>query len=314
MLMFDAKKFIKEKIEWLKKEIGDQEAIVAASGGVDSSVTAVLGYKVLGDKLKVVFLDDGLMRKGEPEAVKEIFKKVGIDLTIYDVKKDFFEAMKGLNDPEEKRKKFRETFYNTFAKIASYLKVNVILQGTIAADVIETKKGVKTQHNVLDQIGINSLTKFGFRIVEPVIDLFKPEVRAVAKELGLSAEIVQRKPFPGPGLSVRTLGEVTPEKIEMVRKASLIVEEETKDLESFQAFAVLLNDKATGITADGNRIYGNIIVVRVVNSTDAMTATPTEIPWGVLERIKNRITNEMPEVTRVLYDLTSKPPSTIEFE
>ncbi|NVM05085.1 MAG: glutamine-hydrolyzing GMP synthase subunit GuaA [Candidatus Helarchaeota archaeon] len=312
--MFNAQNFIKEKIDWLKKEIGDKEAIVAASGGVDSSVTAILGHKILGDKLKVIFLDDGLMRQGEPEAVKDIFKKIGINLTIYDVKKDFFDAMKGLTDPEEKRKKFRETFYNTFTTIAKDSKIKIVLQGTIAADVIETTKGVKTQHNVLEQIGINPLSKFGFQIVEPVIDLFKPEVRKVAKALGLPNEVVERKPFPGPGLSVRTLGEITPEKIRTVRKASLIVEEETKNIASFQAFAVLLNDKATGVTKDGTRIYGNIVVIRVINSTDAMTATPTKIPWDVLEKIKNRITTELPNITRVLYDITTKPPSTIEFE
>ncbi|MFX1450300.1 MAG: glutamine-hydrolyzing GMP synthase [Promethearchaeota archaeon] len=312
--MFNAEDFINEKISWLKKEIGNKEAIVAASGGVDSSVTTILGHKVLGDKLKVVFLDDGLMRDGEPEAVKNIFKKMGIDLTIYDVKNDFFNAMKGLTDPEEKRKKFRETFYNSFTKIAKELKIKIVLQGTIAADVIETSKGVKTQHNVLEQIGINPLSKFGFQIVEPVIDLFKPEVREVAKALGLPKEVVERKPFPGPGLSVRTLGEITPEKVDIVRKASLIVEEETRNLESFQAFAVLLNDKATGVTKDGTRIYGNIVVIRVINSTDALTATPTKIPWNVLEKIKKRITTEFPNITRVLYDITTKPPSTIEFE
>ncbi|MFX0132758.1 MAG: glutamine-hydrolyzing GMP synthase [Candidatus Hodarchaeota archaeon] len=313
--MFNAQDFIKEKIEWLKKEIGDNEAaIVAASGGVDSSVTAILGHKVLGNKLKVIFLDDGLMREGEPEAVNNIFKKMGINLTIYDVKKDFFDAMKGLTDPEEKRKKFRETFYNTFTRIADELKIKVVLQGTIAADVIETSKGVKTQHNVLEQIGINPLTKFGFQIVEPVIDLFKPEVREVAKALGLPKEVIERKPFPGPGLSVRTLGEITPEKVDIVRKASLIVEEETRNIDSFQAFAVLLNDKATGVTKDGTRIYGNIVVIRVINSTNALTATPTKIPWDVLEKIKKRITTEFPNITRVLYDITTKPPSTIEFE
>ena len=312
--MFNPEKFIKEKSIWLKNEIRDNEAIVAASGGVDSSVTAIIGHKVIGDKLKVIFLDDGLMREGEPEAVKDLFKEMGINLTIFDVSKNFFNAMKGLTDPELKRKKFRETFYNTFTKIAKDLNIKIVLQGTIAPDIIETSKGVKTQHNVLEQIGINPLTKFGFKIIEPLIELYKPEVRMVAKKLGLPKQVVERKPFPGPGLSVRTLGEITSEKVNIVRKTSKIVEDETKNIPSFQAFAVLLNDKATGVTDDGRRIYGNIVVVRVINSTDAMTATPTKIPWETLEKIKNRITKEIPNITRVLYDITSKPPSTIEYE
>lgn len=314
--MFNAKKFIKEKLEWLKNEIGDKNAIVAASGGVDSTVTAILGHKVLGDKLKVIFLDDGLMREREPEAVKNIFKKMGINLTIYDVKRNFFDAMKGIIDPEEKRKKFRDTFYNTFTKITKELNIKTVLQGTIAADIIETSKGVKTQHNVLEQIGINPLSKFGFKIIEPLIELYKPEVREIAKNLGLPKEIVERKPFPGPGLSIRIIGEITPKKVEIIRKATKIVEEEIEanKIQCFQAFAVLLNDKATGVTDDGRRIYGNIIVIRVIESSDAMTARPTQIAWEISENIKNRIITEIPNITRILFDLTNKPPATIEFE
>ncbi|MEM2145743.1 MAG: glutamine-hydrolyzing GMP synthase [Candidatus Jordarchaeaceae archaeon] len=312
--MFNAKQFINEKVNWIKQEVGDERAIAAVSGGVDSSVTAVLGFRALKDKLTVVFLDDGLMREGEPEAVTKIFKDMGIQTRLYDVKEKFFQAMRNLTDPEEKRKAFRQTFYETLADAARELEVKNLLQGTIAADVVETVRGVKSQHNVLEQIGINPLQKFGFRIIEPLKELYKPEVRLVAKELKLPDNIVNRKPFPGPGLSVRVVGEITPEKIETVRKATKIVEEEIEGLPSFQAFAVLLNDKATGVNEKGERVYGNIIVIRAVDSKDAMTAESTRIPWDRLLKMRKRIISEIPGVSRVLYDITSKPPATIEFE
>lgn len=312
--MFDAKQFVKEKVDWIRQEVGDERAIVAASGGVDSSVTAVLGFKALKDKLTVVFLDNGLMREGEPEAVTKIFRDMGIKTKLYDVKEKFFKAMKKLTDPEEKRKAFRQTFYESLSSVARELGVKILLQGTIAADVSETVRGVKSQHNVLEQIGINPLQEFGYRIIEPLKELYKPEVRQLAKELKLPGSIVNRKPFPGPALSVRVIGEVTPEKVETVRKATKIVEEEAKDIPSFQVFAVLLNDRATGLTEKGERAYGNIIVIRAVDSKDAMTAEPTNITWDRLLKIKNRIVSEIPGVSRVLYDITSKPPATIEFE
>ncbi|MFB0561054.1 MAG: ATP-binding protein [Candidatus Lokiarchaeia archaeon] len=312
--MFDAKQFLKEKVDWIRQEVGDEKAIVAASGGVDSSVTAVLGFKAFKNKLTVVFLDNGLMREGETEAVTKIFKDMGIETKLYDVKDNFFQAMKNLTDPEEKRKAFRQTFYESLSDVARELGVKILLQGTIAADVSETVRGVKSQHNVLEQIGINPLQEFGFRIIEPVKELYKPEVRQLAKELKLPESVVNRKPFPGPALSVRVIGEITPEKVEMVRKATKIVEEESTELPSFQVFAVLLNDRATGVTEKGERAYGNIIVIRAVDSKDAMTAEPTNIPWDRLLRMKNRIVSEIPGVSRVLYDITSKPPATIEFE
>lgn len=312
--MFDAKQFVKEKVDWIRQEVGDERAIVAASGGVDSSVTAVLGFKALKDKLTVVFLDNGLMREGEPEAVTKIFRDMGIKTKLYDVKEKFFKAMKKLTDPEEKRKAFRQTFYESLSSVARELGVKILLQGTIAADVSETVRGVKSQHNVLEQIGINPLQEFGYRIIEPLKELYKPEVRQLAKELKLPGNVVNRKPFPGPALSVRVIGEVTPEKVETVRKATKIVEEEAKDIPSFQVFAVLLNDRATGLTEKGERAYGNIIVIRAVDSKDAMTAEPTNITWDRLLKIKNRIVSEIPGVSRVLYDITSKPPATIEFE
>ncbi|WP_309493393.1 glutamine-hydrolyzing GMP synthase [Candidatus Hecatella orcuttiae] len=312
--MFNPQNFISQKMEEIKKAVGNEKALVALSGGVDSSTTAVLGFKALGEKLEAVFIDDGLMREGEGERISATFASLGLKVQTYSMAEDFFKALKGLTDPEEKRKAFREAFYQSLAKISRGKGAKWLLQGTIAADVVETSRGVKTQHNVLEQVGINPAEKYGFKVVEPLKELYKPQVREVAKALGLPAEITERRPFPGPGLCVRVLGEVTPERVETVRKATRIVEEETAGLLCFQAFAVLMEDKATGLSEDKKRIYGEILVIRSVDSTDAMTAQPTQLPWPVLEKITRRITASLPSVTRVLYDLTGKPPATIEFE
>ena len=307
------KDFIEEKVEWLKRIVGDEKAVAATSGGVDSMATVLLGHRALGDRLKVFFLENGFMRKGDSELVASVLKRFGIKLEIRDVEGKFFAALKGKTDPEEKRKAFRETFYRVFARIAREFGAKYLLQGTIAADVVETKSGVKTQHNVLEQIGIHPLERYGFEVLEPLKDLFKPEVRAVARALGLPREISERRPFPGPGLSIRVIGEVTPEKIAMVREVTEIVEEETKDLPCFQALAVLLEDKATGV-AEGKREYGQMMVVRVVRSKDAMVAKAMGLPWRRLKRIERRLREKFPTLTHVLYDLTDKPPATIEFE
>lgn len=310
----DENNFIEKKIAEIKKEVKGGIAVAAVSGGVDSVTTAILGFKALKNKLKVVFLNDGLMREKEAEKVAKMVKNIGVPIKIYNVEKDFFKALANLTDPEEKRKAFRETFYQTLARIAKSLKAKYLLQGTIAADIVETRKGVKTQHNVLGQIGINTMEKYGFKVVEPLKELYKFEVRKVAKKLGLPPEVASRKPFPGPGLSVRVLGEVTPKRIEIVKKATEIVEEETQKTDCFQALAVLMADKATGVNIKGKRKYGNIIVIRAVDSKDAITAKPSKIVWDKLEKMADRITSEIPSVVRVLYDLTKKPPATIEFE
>lgn len=310
--MFDAKAFIENSLGEIKKTVGDNKVLSACSGGVDSTTATVLVHEAVGEKMSAVFIDDGLRRKGEPEFTVETLKKLKVKTKFIDVKGEFFEALKGKTDAEEKRKAFREKFYKTLGKVAKEEKIDFMVQGTIKADVIETVKGIKSQHNVLEQIGINPQI-YGYKILEPLKEIFKPEVRMVARQLGLPKEISERMPFPGPALSLRVLGEVTAEKTAIVRKATEIVEQETKSLDTFQNFAVLHNDKATGIK-DGKRMYGNIITVRIVNSTDAVTAQAAEVPYQLLTKISKRITSEIPTVVRCLYDITDKPPSTIEFE
>jgi len=310
--VFDAKEFVENSLEEIRKIVGDRNVISACSGGVDSTVTTALVHKAVGDKLVAVFIDDGLRREGEPEFVVRTLKNLNIRTKYVNAKAEFFAVFKGKTDAEEKRKAFRDKFYKTLGKAAKEEQIKFIAQGTIKADVIETVKGIKSQHNVLEQIGINPEI-YGYKILEPLRELFKPDVRKVARELGLTEEISERMPFPGPALSLRVLGEVTPEKVAVVRKATEIVEEETKKLGTFQNFAVLHNDKATGIKK-GERVYGNIITVRIVDSTDAVTAKARHVPYDVLMSISERITGEIPSVVRCLYDITDKPPSTIEFE
>jgi GMP synthase (glutamine-hydrolysing) len=310
--MFNAKEFIENSLKEIKKTVGETRVISACSGGVDSTVTTALVHKAVGDNLIAVFIDDGLRREGEPEFVVKTLKNLRIKTKYVDAKKEFFEVFKGKTDAEEKRKAFRDKFYRTLGKAAKEEKIKFIAQGTIKPDVMETVGGIKSQHNVLEQIGINPEI-YGYKILEPLKELFKPDVRRVARELGLPKEVSERMPFPGPALSLRVLGEVTPERVAIVRKATEIVEEETRKLGTFQNFAVLHNDKATGIKA-GKRVYGNIITVRIVESEDAVTAKARQVPYEILMRISERITGEIPSVVRCLYDLTNKPPSTIEFE
>lgn len=316
---FAAKEFIEKKLKEIKNEIGEGTALSAISGGVDSVTAVFLVHKALGDQLRSVFIDDGLMREDEPTAVVEELSKYGMEVKIVSAAVDFFAALRGLENPEEKRKAFRDTFYKTLGRLVKEGGYAFLIQGTIAADVKETKAGIKTQHNVLEQIGLDPTT-FGLRIIEPLKELYKPQVREVAQALGLPEGISQRVPFPGPGLATRVLGEITPERIAVVRKATAIVEDEIKKfiVQSsefrvvFQFFAVLLKDKATGIK-EGKRVLGNIIALRCVDSRDALTATPTKLSWEVLTKIQQRIVAEIPSVVKVVYDITPKPPSTIEW-
>lgn len=306
------KEFIEEKIADIKKTVGNESAISALSGGVDSSACTVLAHRAIGGRLKVVFIDDGLMREGEPRQVQETFGKLGINVDIVDAKAEFFGALAGKLDPEEKRKAFRQTFYSVLGREVKNSRARFLVQGTIAPDIIETKGGVKTQHNILEQIGIDPEKGFGFKVVEPIKELFKPGVRRVAKELGLPESVYRRMPFPGPGLMARVLGEVTPERVAIVRKATVVVEQEIRKLAPFQAFAVLLSDMGTGIE-EGKRKFGQVIIIRSVESSDAMKARPTPVPWDVLMKMSRRIVKEIPSVTRVAYELTPKPPATIEY-
>ncbi len=310
--MLNVRDFIEKSLKEIRETVREHKVISACSGGVDSTTTTFLVHKAVGEKLIAVFVDDGLRREGEPEFVVKVLKDLRIKARFVDAKEEFFKALKGKTDAEEKRKAFRDTFYKTLGKVAKEEKVKFIAQGTIKADILETVKGIKTQHNVLEQIGINPEI-YGYSILEPLKELYKPEVRMVARELGLPTEISERMPFPGPALSIRVLGEVTPDKVAILRKATEIVEEETRNLGTFQNFAVLHNDKATGIK-NGKRVYGNIITVRVVVSEDAVTAQAKQVPYEILERISEKITNEIPSVVRCLYDVTHKPPATIEFE
>jgi GMP synthase (glutamine-hydrolysing) len=306
------KQFIRKKLAEIKKEVGSKRALVATSGGVDSMTCAALAHKALGRRATILFIDDGLMRENDEQKARRELKSLGIRLNTLDAKRDFFKALKGKDDPEKKRKAFRQEFYQTLGRAVRKNKAESLIQGTIAADIIETKAGIKTQHNILGQIGIDPRKRFGFKVVEPLRELFKYQVREVAKEMGFSPRVYKQMPFPGPGLATRVIGEVTPERVKILRRATTIVEEEIAKLKPFQALAVLLKDKATGMK-NKKRVFGNIIVIRSVESKDAMTASVTKVPWQILERIRDRIIDEIPGVVKVLFDITPKPPSTIEY-
>ena len=304
--MVDVEKFVERAVEEIKTKVGDGRAIIALSGGVDSSVCTVLAHKALGSRLIPVFVDTGLMRAGEPERVREVFGEMG--LRFIDARDEFFKALKGVTDPEEKRKVIGELFVRIFERVAQEEKADYLIQGTIYPDIIESHGGIKSHHNVG-----GFPTQYSFKgVVEPLRELYKDEVREVARYLGLPEEIAERMPFPGPGLAVRIIGEVTPEKVEVVRKATKIVEEELESIEKWQAFASLIG-KATGVKGD-IRVYGYIIAIRAVDSRDGMTADPIKLEYDKLRKLALRITGEIPEVVRVVYDITPKPPATIEYE
>ncbi|MGB9740914.1 MAG: glutamine-hydrolyzing GMP synthase [Candidatus Bathyarchaeia archaeon] len=309
---------IKKMVEEIKTEVGEGKAIIALSGGIDSSVATALAAKAIGNRLTAVFVDHGFMREGEPEFVKKVFEKFKINLLIVNARERFLMKLKGVTDPEKKRKIIGEEFIRVFEEIAERAGADFLIQGTIYPDRIESgfrkfSDKIKTHHNVA---GLP--TKIRFRkIVEPLRDLYKDEVRKVANILGLPKEIVFRQPFPGPGLAVRIIGELTKEKAEIARKADRIVVEEIEKSglaeNLWQYFAVLTDTKATGVRGDA-RAYGQVVAIRIVESREAMTASFAKIPYEVLEKISTRITNEIPKVTRVVYDVTHKPPATIEWE
>ena len=308
----DYKKFIEEQIAHIKNTVGQAKAINALSGGVDSSLVTVLGHRALGDQLKTVFIDNALMREGEPQWVVEIFTSLDIPVELVDAKKEFLSALAGLTDPEKKRQAVTDTFYSkVFVRLVKESNAAFLLHGTILTDIEETLAGIKRQHNILAQLGIDPQAAYGYSVIEPLKNLRKDDVREVAKFLKLPAEISQRIPFPGPALATRIVGEVTPQRLEIVRTATAIVEEELAGSGAFQYLAVLLSDRATGIR-NNKREFGQIIVVRCIESTDARTATVTQLSWDKLNRISERIT-QINGVNRCLYDLTPKPPATIEY-
>jgi GMP synthase (glutamine-hydrolysing) len=304
--------FVEEQIASIRETVGSGIAINALSGGVDSSVVTVLGHRSLGKGLRTVFIDNALMRKGEPEWVVKIFSKMRIPVDLVDARAEFLDALKGLTDPEEKRNAVTNTFYaKVFGRLVRETGAKFLLHGTILTDIEETIAGIKRQHNILAQLGIDPEKEYGYKVLEPLQTLRKDGVRKVAKILGLPTELAKRIPFPGPALATRIVGEVTEDRLEIVREATAIVEKELGKSKAFQYLAVLLNDKATGIR-ENRREFGQIIVVRCLNSLDARTATVTKIPWDKLTRISKRITS-IKGVNRCLYDLTPKPPATIEY-
>jgi GMP synthase (glutamine-hydrolysing) len=308
----DHQKFVEEQVVELKKTVGDAIAVNALSGGVDSSVVTALGHRALGNKLVTFFIDNALMREGEPQQVVKTFADLGIPVKLVDARRDFLDALKGVTDPEDKRNAITRTFYSkVFGRLVKESGGRFLLHGTILTDIEETVAGIKRQHNILEQIGIDPKKEYGYAVVEPLKTLRKDGVRKVAQVLGLPKSICGRMPFPGPALSARIVGEVTEAKLKTVRAATAIVEEELADSGAFQYMAVLLNDYATGIR-NNKREFGQIIVVRCIDSVDARTATPLHLPWDKLAHICDRITR-IEGVNRCLYDLTPKPPATIEY-
>lgn len=274
---------------------------------MDSSVAAALAYRAIGDQLTPVYVDTGLMRKGETEGIRETFDYME-SLRVVEAQDRFLGALEGVIDPEEKRKVIGEQFIREFEREAKDTDANYLVQGTIYPDRIESEGNIKSHHNVG---GLPDVVDFE-GIVEPVRDLYKDEVREVARELGLESVVSERMPFPGPGLAVRIVGEVTEEKVEVARHACHVVEEELEEYDPWQAFAAVIG-KGTGVKGD-NRVHGWIVSVRSVESRDGMTARAQELSWETLQRIQSRITGQNDNVARVVYDVTHKPPATIEYE
>jgi len=396
---FNPEEFVERQTMEIKKAVGEERALIAVSGGVDSTTSAVLTHRAIGDNLLCIMLDDAFMRAGEPEGVAKILSKPPLNLPIkvLNVQERFLQALKGLQDAEEKRKAFRETFYKTLGETSEKEGCHFLVQGTIYVDIIETAGGIKTQHNVLSQIGISPTERYGFKVIEPLALLYKGQVRQVARHLGIPPEISERQPFPGPGLSVRVVGEIMIDKLEALKKATEITEEMLVKHQPNQYFATIINDeekaehssrrtiqekvsrflnlplvkvsakilrdKATGIKS-GERQYGEIaaikaqsnshihqppienlvelqteiitenpsltrvlyaiheaqrkqpylIAIRAIQTQDFITAQVADIPWTTLKETATKILEACPNVSSVYYDVTPKPPATIEME
>ena len=386
---FDAKTFLEKQIVVTREALGNEKALIAVSGGVDSTVSAAITYRAIGGNLSCVFIDDNFMRLGEPERVKQLLSSPPLNLLVKvaDECDRFMAALRGLKDAEEKRKAFRDTFYKALSDAAKREKCSFLVQGTIRADVEETAAGVKTQHNILEQIGINPVEKYGYRVVEPLVSLYKWQVREVARIIGMPEELSERQPFPGPGLSVRVVGEITPEKLDEEKIATVIAEEYLAPLKPSQFFvaifssaptrrdegiatevsedldispveAHILSEKATGVV-DGKRTYGDVVLLdvgrakpaydklqrarktlqgdhpnltrvlvklrasdgrgyrvtlRAIKTRDFLTAEVVNVPWKTLEEAAEKILERCTRVSDVYYDVTPKPPATVEFE
>ncbi|MDI6450722.1 asparagine synthase-related protein [Anaerobaca lacustris] len=308
----DTKQFITDKVAEIQEAVGNETAINALSGGVDSSAVTMLGHRALGDRLRTVFVENGLMREGEAEQVVNFFRALGVTVEVVDAREEFFAALKGVTDPEEKREAITQTFYrNVFGRLVRESRAKCLLQGTILTDIDETVAGIKRQHNVFEQLGIDPQEAFGYRIIEPLIQLRKDGVRKVGKALGLQSELFDRIPFPGPALAARVIGEVTPQRIATVRGATTVVERLLKGTGAFQYMAILHEDRVTGMR-DGKRDFGFQIEVRCWDSVDARTATPTRLSFEVLQALAEQIHRDVPGVVSVTYNISSKPPSTLE--
>jgi GMP synthase (glutamine-hydrolysing) len=397
---FSPKDFVKKQIKEIKKVVGGEKALIAVSGGVDSTTSAVLTHRAMGKNLLCVILDDAFMREGEIERVTNLLSQppLNLPMKVLNVQERFLREMKGLRDAEEKRKKFRETFYKVLSETAEREGCRYLVQGTILADILETKGGVKTQHNVLAQIGISTKELYGFQVIEPVVSLYKGEVRKVARYLGVPTELSERQPFPGPALSVRVVGEIKPDKLATLKKATAIAEEKFAKHGPSQYFAAIIDnlkkqpnhlvihiqeaatrfldvpkrhlsveifeDKATGVEG-GERRYGKIAAItaqtpkgsihkvpieklvtlqtkiitehpaltrilytiqetpneqpyvvslRAIQTHDFLTAEVSPIPWTTLSETAEKILENCPKVSSVYYDVTPKPPATIEME
>lgn len=396
MAELDVPAFVEAQVEAVKAALGDNKALVAVSGGVDSTVSALIVHEAIGDNLACVFIDDNYMRLGEAEQVRQMLSSEPLNLPIkvLNERQRFMDALSGLSDAEEKRKAFRKTFYKTLSDAAKKEECKYLVQGTIRADIEETAGGIKTQHNILEQIGIDPVQRFGFTVIEPVKSLYKYQVREVARFLGAPIVLTERQPFPGPGLSVRVVGLITPEKLDQLKKATFITEEsfeqhspsqyfcaifegesskefkalkrsihEILELENVSVQTGMLNEKATGII-NQKRAYGvvmtlafvntsgdivnpgyehlptvlnyvednypevtrlliqvqrkdregYVISLRAVKTRDFLTAQSMEIPWSTLKETASRILDSCIEVSSVYYDVTPKPPATIEYE
>ena len=307
--MLVPEEFIEDAIQKIKEKIGDDKAIIALSGGVDSSVCSVLVQKAIENNLIAIFVNHGLLREGEVEEVTNTFKD-RLNFNYVDASEEFLDALKGVEDPEEKRKIIGKVFIEVFEREAEKTDAKYLVQGTIAPDWIESEGKIKSHHNLALPSGMV------LEVVVPIRDLYKDEVREIGLKLDLPEKVIYRQPFPGPGLAVRVIGDLTKEKLEICRKANKIVSDEVEkagiDKEVWQYFAVLTDTKATGVKGD-QRDFGYLVVLRIVNSVDAMTAYVPELPWQLVQKISKRITSEVSEVTHVALSISDKPPATIEF-